>query len=168
MPNAEQGLMGTTDAMVWAEEFCRIFDGSTVMREGPDGRRIVNEGTMVAWLANAIEVGRNAGRKETCPHERWHEVSEEMRLCTTCGQASYGEVPPPKEPFVTYAMADGELIWGEFSFTTTLDGFEDRDDEVKLTKRTYRLISEEEVVLPDPYPIEEEDDDDDEVSEAPS
>lgn len=64
----------------------------------------------------------------------------------------------PDEPFVTYAMADGEPIWGEYAFVTTLDGFDDRDDEVRLIKRTYRLISEEEVVLPDPYPIVEGDD----------
>jgi hypothetical protein len=50
-------------------------------------------------------------------------------------------------PFVTYAMADGEPIWGEYSFVITLDGFEDR--EVRLIKRTYRLIAEEEIVLPD-------------------
>lgn len=44
-------LHGTTDAMVWAEEYARIF---------PNGTGDV--GTMVGWFANAIEVGRDAGR----------------------------------------------------------------------------------------------------------
>jgi hypothetical protein len=56
-------------------------------------------------------------------------------------------------------MADGSEIWGEYSFITTLDGLDERDDEIRLIKRTYRLVSEEEVVLPDPYPIEDDDDD---------
>lgn len=59
--------------------------------------------------------------------------------------------------FIVYAMADGEPIWGEYGFVTSLDGFEDREEEVRLIKRTYRLLSEEEIVLPDPYPIEADD-----------
>ena len=63
------------------------------------------------------------------------------------------------EFFTTYSMADGSEIYGEYSFVTETDGwFDDRDEEIRLIKRTYLLVSEEEVVLPDPYRIEEEDD----------
>lgn len=54
-------LMGTDDAMVWAEEFCRIFNGKIVMADefnhtepGP-----VDPGTMVGWFANAMQVAVN-------------------------------------------------------------------------------------------------------------
>jgi len=63
-------------------------------------------------------------------------------------------------PFIVYSMADGSLIFGEYEFTTDIDGWwDDREEEVRLMKRTYRLIAEEEVVLPDPFPIEDDDDD---------
>ena len=61
--------------------------------------------------------------------------------------------------FITYQMADGSPIYGEFDFVTDLVFFDDREEEVRLTKRTYRLVSEEEVVLEDPYPLVEDDDD---------
>ena len=60
----EHTLMSTTDAMVWAEEFCRIFDGGTVvsgdLREAKYATAkspFVDEGTMVGWFANAMGVG---------------------------------------------------------------------------------------------------------------
>jgi hypothetical protein len=46
---------------VWASEFCRIFAGFVVGGTGPYG---LEEGTMVGWFANAIEVGRVLGRLE--------------------------------------------------------------------------------------------------------
>jgi hypothetical protein len=45
---SEVKLHDTTDAMVWAQEFCRINPG-------------VELDTMLGWFANAIETGRNAG-----------------------------------------------------------------------------------------------------------
>ena len=59
-------------------------------------------------------------------------------------------------PFVCYEMADGSMVFGEYQWVTDLDFFDDREEEVRLIKRTYQLVSEEEVVLPDPYPIEDE------------
>lgn len=44
-------LHGTTDAAVWATEFCRLFPGH-------------DWALMAGWFANAIEVGRDAGRNE--------------------------------------------------------------------------------------------------------
>lgn len=64
-----------------------------------------------------------------------------------------------REPFVIYSMADGSQVCGEYEFVTDTEWWDDRDEEVRLIKRTYRLIAEEEVVLPDPFPIEDDDDD---------
>ena len=55
-------LMDTDDAMIWAEEFCRIFNGkmiaadelSSALEHGP-----VTPGTMVGWFANAMQVAVN-------------------------------------------------------------------------------------------------------------
>lgn len=64
---AEHTLLATTDAWVWAEEFCRIFRGYTIINEdyaaegGGVPERHVGEGTMIGWFANAIETGRDAG-----------------------------------------------------------------------------------------------------------
>ena len=63
-----------------------------------------------------------------------------------------------RPPFIVYSMADGSLIYGEYQFTTGLEWWDDRDEEVRLIKRTYKLIGEEEIVLPDPFPIEDDDD----------
>jgi hypothetical protein len=49
-------LHQTTDAVVWAKEFKRLFPHLVVEPE--------DEANMVAWFANAIEVGRSAGYRE--------------------------------------------------------------------------------------------------------
>lgn len=69
-----------------------------------------------------------------------------------------GMEPPidSRPPFVTYAMADGSQVFGEYEWVTGLDYFDERDEEVKLIKRTYRLLTEEVITLPDPFPIEDE------------
>jgi len=46
-------LYATTDAEVWAEEFIGALDSGAV----------VDFGLMVGWFANAIEVGRLAGKR---------------------------------------------------------------------------------------------------------
>lgn len=56
-----------------------------------------------------------------------------------------------------YREADGSLIYGEYSFVTELDWFDDRDDEVKLVRQTWQLVDAVEVVLPDPHPLVEDD-----------
>jgi len=65
------------------------------------------------------------------------------------------------EPFITYEMADGTDIYGEFQFVTDLAFFDDRSDDIRLTKRTYQLVSEEEILLVSPYGHREDDDDED-------
>jgi hypothetical protein len=52
--------------MVWATEFCNLF----LVLDRRDGTTI-DEGTMVGWFANAIEIGRSAGleKSETDTHD---------------------------------------------------------------------------------------------------
>jgi hypothetical protein len=59
-------LHSTTDGMVWATEFCNLF----LVLDRRDGTTI-DEGTMVGWFANAIEIGRSAGleKSETDTHD---------------------------------------------------------------------------------------------------
>jgi hypothetical protein len=65
-------------------------------------------------------------------------------------------IEPPFD-LVTYEMADGSLIYDEYSHVTGLEFFEDRDEAVVLTRKRYRLIDAETITLPDPYPIEDDD-----------
>lgn len=55
-------LYATTDGMVWAEEFCKMF--RVRRRWGLVSNAMTEDaevGLMVGWFANAIEVGRTAG-----------------------------------------------------------------------------------------------------------
>ena len=55
-------LLGTDDAMIWAEEFCRIFKGAIVgTPEGnvSNAQVYLDEGTMVGWFANAMQTAVN-------------------------------------------------------------------------------------------------------------
>jgi hypothetical protein len=80
----EHTLMNTTDAMVWAEEFCRIFNGKVISMTEDDGG--VDAGTMVGWFANAMQVAINM-------KERRDRIEEE--------QAPLGAVPETvREAFV--------------------------------------------------------------------
>ena len=54
-------LLQTNDAMVWAEEFCRIFAGKRVATEDSGGA--VDPGLMVAWFANAMAAEEMAARR---------------------------------------------------------------------------------------------------------
>jgi hypothetical protein len=54
---------------VWAQEFCRIFNGHTIV---PQERQaefemtpIVDEGTMIGWFGNAMATALNLAKAET-------------------------------------------------------------------------------------------------------
>lgn len=89
---SEHPLLGTTDAEVWATEFCRIFVGRPVWSQEQLGRSasedVLDEGTMLAWFASAIETGRQAGRRETCPHVEMITLTEDLEVCRECGTLS--------------------------------------------------------------------------------
>lgn len=56
----QRKLLSTTDARVWAEEFCKLF--SIAKRNGIDMEYIEDKvGLMIGWFANAIEVGKQNG-----------------------------------------------------------------------------------------------------------
>ncbi len=54
-------LLNTDDAMVWAEEFCRIFDGFIIGQFdlADPTTKGVDPGTMVGWFANAMQTAVN-------------------------------------------------------------------------------------------------------------
>ena len=59
-------LHSTTDARVWAEEFCKRF---ALVAVGAEPAVMENDaiGIMIGWFANTIEVGRTAGAQ----HAPW-------------------------------------------------------------------------------------------------
>ncbi len=70
-------LLATTDAMVWAEEFCRAFS-----LYDEDGVIEDKEGLILGWFANAIEVGREAGRRAEakCSPEKPCEKPDDLHI----------------------------------------------------------------------------------------
>jgi hypothetical protein len=50
--NSQVEVTQTTDALVWAKEFMRLFE---------DRREDIDADLMLTWFANAIETGRTAG-----------------------------------------------------------------------------------------------------------
>jgi hypothetical protein len=65
------GLMDSDDAMIWAQEFCRIFDGFIVGTvDQPD--KLIDEGTMVGWFANAMVKGEQFAIKRIPTEGPWY------------------------------------------------------------------------------------------------
>ena len=166
-PPSEHTLLATTDAMVWAQEFVRIFNGASI------GAGMVDEGTMIAWFANAIETGRSAGMGQVAVAQT-NDDGVTVSLVTDLDMSRDVRISPQLlvqmidrhnrvaqgKTFVTYEMADGSLIYGEFSTVTDLEFFDDRDEEVRLVKNTYLHLSSDDLVLEDPNPIEDDEDED--------
>jgi hypothetical protein len=85
-----QALMHTTDPLTWANTFCETFDGRTIGRVLND----VDASDLHTWFANAIEVGRNQGRRELCPHPDHRRYDwADLHLCLECGTTLHA----PKE-----------------------------------------------------------------------
>lgn len=86
----------TTDAQVWAKEFNTIFIGLHGFE--------LDEGWLIGWFANAIEIGRDAGRQlamseltlkvehpgSDCRHGRAKELDGRCSVCD-CGLPSHAE-----------------------------------------------------------------------------
>ena len=73
MPETTRRLLSSTDAQMWAEEFTRLFAVQRrVQLDDPERDEYKGEledladveGLMIGWFANAIEVGREAGKAE--------------------------------------------------------------------------------------------------------
>jgi hypothetical protein len=56
---SDNTLLNTDDAMLWAEEFCRIFKGWTITDVPQDAHGIVDQGGMVTWFAGAMQTAVN-------------------------------------------------------------------------------------------------------------
>lgn len=54
-------LLSTTDAMVWAKEWCRI---AREIQCAQDGREVIDEEWLTGWFANAMCVAADAERKK--------------------------------------------------------------------------------------------------------
>lgn len=72
---SDLNLHGTTDAAIWAKEFCRLF---------PDA----NEGLMLGWFANAILAGVDSVHRtpawqdiSTAPKDALQALSKIIRDC---------------------------------------------------------------------------------------
>jgi hypothetical protein len=75
-------LTETTDAMVWATEFCRIFKGFVIFPvEANVGGNTVDEGTMVGWFANAMQTALDLdGPQVVTAHVRDDDTIELLDL----------------------------------------------------------------------------------------
>jgi hypothetical protein len=76
----ERTLLGTDDAMIWAQEFCRIFDGKMIAaEEADDTARVpaVDPGTMVGWFANAMQTAVNVYERRALSAKEVEEAQRE-------------------------------------------------------------------------------------------
>lgn len=60
-------LLSTTDAMAWANEFCRMYEVRRYFEDDSGLSEPVddNAGLMLTWFANAICTGEMSGREQT-------------------------------------------------------------------------------------------------------
>lgn len=62
------------DAQKWAAKFVQL-------------NPVADEGVMISWFANAIEAGRDAGRREKCQHPfNSLFAAGGTFICRSCGQ----------------------------------------------------------------------------------
>jgi hypothetical protein len=83
--------------------------------------------------------------------------------CYSCGRMDTHPQAVTAVPFSKAEVGqeaytyEGEAM-DEYGWVTDLEYFDDRYGEVKLTRKLWRLVEVEEIVLPDPHPIEDDDD----------
>jgi len=66
--------------------------------------------------------------------------------------------------FVDAKPGDHSFVYGgeyitdnmDVGWVTDLEYFDERDGEIKLKRQIWQLISEDEIVLPDPFPLEDD------------
>jgi hypothetical protein len=63
--------MDSGDAMVWAEEFCRIFKGYTIT-DSATMTLDIDEGNMVGWFANAMARGEQTALERLSEDGPYH------------------------------------------------------------------------------------------------
>lgn len=77
----EYTLLGTNDAKIWAEEFCRIFDGFMIVYPGEaEAPQDVDQDTMVTWFANAMQTAVNMYERRALSAKDLVEEVEEVEI----------------------------------------------------------------------------------------
>ena len=116
---AEHTLLSTDDAMVWAEEFCRIFAGYTVWEhdEGHDG---IDAGLMVAWFANAMQTAVNQYERRKL-HEKGELTETEQFLQRWDMDHPHGD-EEEQDPTQEIVLDEDDAVTLEEQF---LEGFHD-------------------------------------------
>ena len=74
-PKPEVDLHSTTDATVWADEFCKRWPTALSQVEGREGVESEDDWReiMVGWFANAIMAGVDSEARKSDAHDRWKE-----------------------------------------------------------------------------------------------
>lgn len=68
--------------------------------------------------------------------------------------------PPNPDGWVTYRMADGTEIFGEYAWVTDPEFFEDGDEPIEVIKETWKLIGSETVTFKPSWWTDDDEDDD--------
>lgn len=92
-------LSETNDVAVWADAFCRQFNGSQITALPTNLVGPVDPGTMIAWFANLVMADRTVLQRASCEHVPF-TVTEELSVCRECGadtSALQSVVPPVEE-----------------------------------------------------------------------
>lgn len=66
------------------------------------------------------------------------------------------ETTTDQKLWVTYKLANGDLVGGEYGFVTDDEFFDDIDEPVEVVKQTWRLVSSETVTFKPPWYEDEE------------
>ncbi len=69
----EAVLYATDDAMIWAEEWCKV---AREIAAADDGREVIDEGWMVGWYANAMETAKQLAFCWVRPDGSWSEACD--------------------------------------------------------------------------------------------
>jgi hypothetical protein len=116
---AEHTLLSTDDAMVWAEEFCRIFDGWIVRQHTwADHDHEINAGGMVTWFANAMQVAVNQYERRKL-HEKGELTETEQFLQRWDMDHPHGD-DEEGDPTQEIVLEEAETLEEQF-----LEGFRD-------------------------------------------
>ena len=109
MDEVTMKLHSTDDAQVWAEEWCK-----SAIQLTAEGKSLIDEGWMISWFANAIEIGKivHDGRRLTdgtrrIIAERRHQIDDEMRSIQSDSQYIHGELTSAA---ISYAMTAADLV----------------------------------------------------------
>jgi hypothetical protein len=89
-----QRLYATTDAQVWAQEWCRIAREIQV-----SGGEVIDEGWMIGWFANAMGTAQNHLRRQTVSADqvlwecfRHFAHMDEANAAIHCAQVRYSPI----------------------------------------------------------------------------